>query len=44
MDDSLDLLRTGYSKATDFVADLVEMGYSAEEIVEILKNCANYKK
>lgn len=41
--ESLELLKDGFTTATNFVADLVKAGFDLEDIVRILKDSKNYK-
>ena len=41
--ETLELLKDGFTNASDLVADLAKDGFSLEDIVRILKDSKNYK-
>ena len=43
-DQSMELLKDGFTNASDLVADLAKAGFELEEIVKILKDSRNYNK
>jgi hypothetical protein len=41
--ETLDLLKDGFTNASNLVAELAKDGFSIEDIVRILKDSKNYK-
>lgn len=43
INESMELLKYGFTKACDLVVGLAESGFELEEIIKILKESKNYK-